>query len=55
MKIFSQVKNKLYITENKNNYLRKLALKLKSEIIEHIKILLVADIQLSEVGMLPAD
>ena len=28
-------KDKLFITENSNNYLKKLALKLKSEIIEH--------------------
>ena len=32
--IFSN-KNKIYITENRENYLRNLAMKLKSEIIEH--------------------
>ena len=48
-------KNKLYITENRNNYLRKLALKLKSEIIEHKNFIGGRYSVLSEVGMLPAE
>ena len=48
-------KNKLYITENRNNYLRKLALKLKSDIIEHKNFIGGRYSVLSEVGMLPAE
>ena len=52
--IFSN-KNKLYITENRQNYLRNLALKLKSEIIEHKNFIGGRYSVLSEVGMLPAE
>ena len=48
-------KNKLYITENRNNYLRNLALKLKSDIIEHKNFVGGRYSVLSEVGMLPAE
>ena len=48
-------KNKLYITENRNNYLRDLALKLKSDIIEHKNFIGGRYSVLSEVGMLPAE
>ena len=48
-------KNKLYITENRNNYLRSLASKLKSDIIEHKNFIGGRYSVLSEVGMLPAD
>ena len=48
-------KNKLYITEKRNNYLRNLALKLKSEIIEHKNFIGGRYSVLSEVGMLPAE
>ena len=48
-------KNKLYITENRNNYLRNLALKLKSDIIEHKNFIGGRYSVLSEVGMLPAE
>ena len=48
-------KNKLYITEKKNNYLRNLALKLKSDIIEHKNFIGGRYSVLSEVGMLPAE
>ena len=47
--------NKLYITENKNNYLRNTALRLKKEIIEHKNFIGGRYSVLSEVGMLPAD
>ena len=47
--------NKLFITENNNNYLRKVALKLKSEIIEHKNFIGGRYSVLSEVGMLPAE
>ncbi len=52
--IFSNSK-KLFITENKKSYLRDLALKLKSEIIEHRNFVGGRYSALSEVGMLPAE
>ena len=52
--IFSS-KKKLFITENKNNYLRKLAYELKAEIIEHNNFVGGRYSVLSEVGMLPAE
>ena len=53
---FTKVKkNCLFITENKNSYLRNLALKLKSEIIEHNNFIGGRYSVLSEVGMLPAE
>ena len=52
--IFSKTK-KLFITENKKSYLRDLALKLKSEIIEHRNFVGGRYSALSEVGMLPAE
>ena len=48
-------KNKLFITENRNNYLRNLASKLKSDIIEHKNFIGGRYSVLSEVGMLPAE
>ncbi len=47
--------NKLYITENNNNYLRNTALRLKKEIIEHRNFIGGRYSVLSEVGMLPAE
>ena len=47
--------NKLYITENSNNYLRNNALRLKKEIIEHKNFIGGRYSVLSEVGMLPAE
>ena len=52
--IFSGSK-KLFITENKKSYLMDLALKLKSEIIEHRNFVGGRYSALSEVGMLPAE
>ena len=52
--IFSNSK-KLFITENKRSYLRDLALKLKSDIIEHRNFVGGRYSALSEVGMLPAE
>ncbi len=52
--IFSSSK-KLFITENKKSYLMELALKLKSEIIEHRNYVGGRFSALSEVGMLPAE
>ena len=52
--IFSNSK-KLFITENKKSYLRDLALKLKSEIIDHRNFVGGRYSALSEVGMLPAE
>ncbi len=52
--IFSKNK-KLFITENKKSYLMDLALKLKSEIIEHRNFVGGRYSALSEVGMLPAE
>ena len=45
----------IFITENKKSYLRDLALKLKSEIIEHNDFIGGRYAVLSEVGMLPAE
>ncbi len=47
-------KNCLFITENKNSYLRNLALKLKSEIIDHNNFIGGRYSVLSETGMIPA-
>ena len=47
--------DKLYITENNNNYLRNTALKQKKEIIEHKNFIGGRYSVLSEVGMLPAE
>ncbi len=47
--------NKLYITENNNNYLRNTAIKQKKEIIEHKNFIGGRYSVLSEVGMLPAE
>jgi len=47
--------NLLFITENKKNYLREIAEKLKSEIIEHKNYIGGRYSVLSEVGMLPAE
>ena len=47
-------KNCLFITENKKSYLRTLALKLKSEIIEHNNFIGGRYSVLSETGMIPA-
>ena len=47
--------NKLFITENNNNYLRNTALRLKKEIIEHKNFIGGRYSVLSEVGMLPAE
>ena len=52
--IFSKSK-KLFITENKKSYLMDLALKLRSEIIEHRNFVGGRYSALSEVGMLPAE
>ncbi len=52
--IFSNSK-KIFITENKKSYLMDLALKLKSEIIEHPNFVGGRYSALSEVGMLPAE
>ena len=52
--IFSS-KKKLFITENKNNYLRNLAYKLRAEIIDHKNFIGGRYSVLSEVGMLPAE
>ncbi len=48
-------KNCIFITENKNNYLRKIAKKMKCEIIEHKNYIGGRYSVLSEVGMLPAE
>ena len=45
----------LFITENKNNYLYKLALKLKAEVIHHNNFIGGRYSVLSETGMLPAE
>ena len=52
--IFSKSK-KLFITENKKSYLMDLALKLKSDIVEHRNFVGGRYSVLSEVGMLPAE
>ncbi len=46
--------NNIFITENKNNFLNKLAQKLKSDIIEHNNFIGGRYSVLSEVGMVPA-
>ena len=48
-------KNCIFITENKNNYLKKIAEKIKCEIIEHKNYIGGRYSVLSEVGMLPAE
>ncbi len=48
------VKNSIFIAENKNNYLRIIAEKIKSEIIEHKNFIGGRYSVLSETGMLPA-
>ena len=48
-------KNSIFITENKKNYLRKIAEKIKCEIIEHKNYIGGRYSVLSEVGMLPAE
>ena len=45
----------IFITENKNNYLRNLAQKIRSEVIEHKNFVGGRYSVLSEVGMLPAE
>lgn len=52
--IFS-ISKKLFITENKKSYLMDLALKLKSDIVEHRNFVGGRYSVLSEVGMLPAE
>ena len=52
--VFSNSK-RLFITENKKSYLMNLALKLKSEVIEHRNFVGGRYSALSEVGMLPAE
>ena len=47
--------NCIFITENKNNYLRKIAEKMKCEIVEHKNYIGGRYSVLSEVGMLPAE
>ena len=44
----------IFLTENTNNYLRNLALKLKAEIVHHNNFIGGRFSVLSEVGMLPA-
>ena len=54
--VLIQKKDKnIFITENSNNYLRSLALKLKSEVIDHNNYIGGRYSVLSEVGMLPAE
>ena len=53
--IFNKKNKNIFITENKNNYLRKLGEKLKSDIIEHKNFIGGRFSVLSEVGMLPAE
>ena len=52
---FNRKNKNIFITENKNNYLRKLGEKLKSDIIEHKNFIGGRFSVLSEVGMLPAE
>ncbi len=47
-------KNNIFITEKKNNYLQKLAKKLKSDVVEHKNFIGGRFSVLSEVGMLPS-
>tara|TARA_B100001121_G_scaffold219691_1_gene192981 strand:- start:12129 stop:13289 length:1161 start_codon:yes stop_codon:yes gene_type:complete len=51
---FNKKNKNIFITENKNNYLRQLANKLKSDVIEHKNFIGGRFSVLSEVGMLPA-
>ncbi len=48
-------RNCIFITENKNNYLRKISEKIKCEVIEHKNFIGGRYSVLSEVGMLPAE
>jgi len=48
------IKNSIFITENKNNYLRKIAKEMRSEIFEHKNFIGGRYSVLSETGMLPA-
>ena len=52
---FNKKDKNIFITENRNNYLRKLGEKLKSDIIEHKNFIGGRFSVLSEVGMLPAE
>ncbi len=52
--ILSKIKHSIFITENKNNYLRSIAEKMKSEIFEHKNYIGGRYSVLSETGMLPA-
>ena len=47
--------NNIFVTENKNNYLKKLANKMKSQVIEHKNFIGGRYSVLSEVGMLPSE
>tara|TARA_Y100000591_G_scaffold323624_1_gene341732 strand:- start:5947 stop:7107 length:1161 start_codon:yes stop_codon:yes gene_type:complete len=51
---FNKLDKNIFITENTNNYLRNLANKLKSDVIEHKNFIGGRFSVLSEVGMLPA-
>ncbi len=51
---FNKINKNLFILENNNNYLRKLANKLKSDVIDHKNFIGGRFSVLSEVGMLPA-
>ena len=52
---FNRNDKNIFITENNSNYLRKLASKLKSDIVEHKNFIGGRFSVLSEVGMLPAE
>jgi len=52
---FNNKNKNIFITENNNNYLRKLAYKLKSDVIEHKNFIGGRFSVLSEAGMLPAE
>ena len=54
MNIFGKKKQSIFITENKKNYLRNIANKMKSEIFEHKDYIGGRYSVLSETGMLPA-
>jgi len=53
--LFIDQKKKIFITENKNSYLKNLATNLKAEIIDHKNYIGGRYSVLSEVGMLPAE
>jgi len=53
--LIGKKKNNIFITENRNNYLNKLAKTLKAEIFEHKNYIGGRYSVLSEVGMLPAE